>query len=324
MERIGFYLLIVLILNGCTEQNPSTHPPIKISGLSGWPSYTLAFVAEKKGFFAKRDVQVQLLILPDYPESLNTYKQGKVDGWYGVVPDIVMLNAQGIPTLIVYDVDYSNTADLIMSQPEFKTLSELKGKTISFEGFNTFSHLFVLTLLEKAGIHEGEFKAVALPSPQVLPALKLKEIDAGHLYEPAISQAIAAGFKPLAKAGELFPNVMNDVLAFHENVVRKRPDDIRAIVQALIEAKEFVDTHPQEAFNILSQAEGMSPEEIEANFKKLHFLSHIENIEAFKPNGDLFIIGNKAIDFYKQRGQLPKKPSLEAMIEGQFVSNTRP
>jgi NitT/TauT family transport system substrate-binding protein len=319
IRHLLWLLVILLALVGCTEPTPPSQLPIKISVLNGWPSYMLAFVAEKKGFFAKQGVQVQLLLLPDYPESLLAYKKDQVDGWYGVVPDMVMLNAQGMPTVIVYDVDYSDTADLIVSQPKFKELSELKGKKVSFEGFNTFSHLFVLTMLEKVGIHEGEFKAVVLPSPQVLSALKSGEIDAGHLYEPAISEAIAAGFKPLAKAGDLSPNVINSVLAFHEEVVKNRPEELRRIIRALTETQEFAHAHPQEAFSIMAQAEGLSLEEITTSSQKLHFLNRAENIEAFKPHSTLFLVGQQSIDFYEERGQLLKKPSLESMVDGQFV-----
>lgn len=330
-RTLFFILLTILIIGGgtlslskgCTGKTPPSQPPINISILNGWPFYALAFVAEQQGFFAKHGVKVKLLLAPDYPESLRLYETGKVEGWYGVLPDIIMLNAKGIPTTVVYDLDYSDTADLIVGRPEFKELSALKGKTISFEGFNTFSHLFVITMLEKAGLHEGEFKAVALPSPQVLAALKSGKIDAGHIYEPASSQALTAGFKALAKAGDRLPNVMNDVLAFQTNLVKTRPHEIRAIVQALLEAKEFAQVNSKEAFRIMAQAEGMSPEEMETNSKKLYLLSLAENIAAFKPGGALFTLGQEIIDFYEQKGQLRQKPPLDEIIDGQFVSAVR-
>lgn len=330
-RTLFFILLTILIIGGgtlslstgCTEKTPPSQPPINISILSGWPSYALAFVAEKQGFFAKHGANVKLLLTPDYTESLHLYETGKVEGWYGVLSDMIMLNAKGIPTTVVYDLDYSDTADLIVGRPEFKELSALKGKTISFEGFNTFSHLFVITMLEKAGIHEGEFKAVALPSPQVLAALKSGKIDAGHIYEPASSQAVAEGFNTLAKAGDRLPNVMNSVLAFQANLVKNRPAEIRAIVQALSEAKEFAQTNPKEAFGNIAQAEGGSPEEMETNSKKLHLLSLAENIAAFKPGGALFTLGQEIIDFYEQKGQLYQKPPLDKIIDGQFVFAVR-
>jgi NitT/TauT family transport system substrate-binding protein len=47
-----------------------------------------------------------------------------------------------------------------IGQSTLNSLSDLKGKKISFEGINSFSHLLVQKLLEKAEIKEGEFQSI--------------------------------------------------------------------------------------------------------------------------------------------------------------------
>jgi len=201
-------------------------------------------------------------------------------------------------------------------------LSELRGKTLSFEGFNTFSHLFVVMMLEQAGIHEGEFKAVNLESTQVLTALKSGEIDAGHIYEPYSSRAIAQGFKILAKAGDI-PNIITDVLILQAEVVKNHPQAVQGVVNALVEARNWLETHPKEAFTLMARAAGTSIAEMETGFKTLHALNLTDNLEAFKPGGTLFTIGQRSIDFYEQKGQLRQKVSLKEIINDQFVAAVR-
>lgn len=62
---------------------------------------------------------------------------------------------------LVYHIDSSQSGDAVISK--LKNLTELKGKKIGAEGINTFSHLFALKALEKAGLDEGnvEFVLVA-------------------------------------------------------------------------------------------------------------------------------------------------------------------
>ncbi|MCH8062364.1 MAG: ABC transporter substrate-binding protein [Chloroflexi bacterium] len=53
-------------------------------------------------------------------------------------------------------VDFSDGGDIIYSRTDIKGVKDLKGKTISLYGFDDFSYLFVLALLDKFGLKEEE------------------------------------------------------------------------------------------------------------------------------------------------------------------------
>ncbi len=318
MLRMAFVLFIFLVMSGCTEKI-SPQLPLKIAILTNFPGHNYAFIAQEKKLFAQHGVKVELVPHSSQPSASDAYKKSDTDGLFVPFTDAIVFNALGIPTVVVYCTDYSETADLIIGRSELNHLSELRGKTISFEGFNTFSHLFVVILLEKIGIYEGEYKAVNLESSQVLAALKAGKIDAGHIYEPDSSRAIAEGFKVLASAGDI-PNIITDVLVFRADVVKNRAKEIQGVVSAIAEAREFVENHPTEAFTIIAQATANSVTEVETSFKTLHALRLAENIEAFQPGGALFTMGQRIVDFYQAKGQLSQKISLDKIINGQFVT----
>jgi NitT/TauT family transport system substrate-binding protein len=233
-----------------------------------------------------------------------------------------MMNAQGIPAKVVCVADYSDSGDVLIGKPNFRSIADLKGRKVSFEGINTFSHLFVLKLLEKAGLKESDVRFANIPALNVLEALEKGEIDAGHTWEPVTSQAIKKGYKILGKAGDL-PGIITDVLAFHPKVVQERPDEVKRIVTSLLEARDFIYSNREEALEIMSKAEGMSKKEMEEGIKGVYHPDRKENIEDMKKPKDtrsLHGSGEIIIDFYLKKGQLSRIPDINAIIEPGFLS----
>ncbi|MBI4708108.1 MAG: ABC transporter substrate-binding protein [Candidatus Omnitrophica bacterium] len=320
-EVIIFLLIAVVIMSGCFCSQKEPKKPIKI-GISVWPGYAHAFISQEKGFFKKNGVDVELILKKEQYESLELYRDGGCDGVFSVMPDIVRVNSEGIPTRVVYIVDYSTTGDVIIANPKIDSLTDLKGKTISFEGVNSFSHIFVLESLEKAGIKEADVYFKLVPSHQVLAELEKGSIDAGHTWNPTKTEAIKKGYKIIAYAKEA-PDIIIDVLAFNDNIIKQRPDEIKAIVKSLLEARDFIYSNKEEAIKIMGQAEGMSKEamidgldgiiqpDLKANFLDMVGLSGKESRIARSMH---FIS-----EFYIKRGQLSQVFTPAEIIAPEFI-----
>lgn len=308
-------LLTFISLVSCTK-TPS--PPLKIS-LDIWPGYAHIFIAQEKGFFEKQGVNVDLILKSTSVESKQLFDTNKVDGRLGVFSDVIVANIEGIPTRAVYMTDHSDTGDVIIGQANIASLADLKGKTVAFDGVETFSHMFVVGSLERVGVHLGEYKAVNLAAQKVAEALSAGTIDAGHTWEPTTSEALAKGYKILAKAGDI-PGVITDVLAFHTEVLETRTEDVQKVVRALVEAQDFFITHEAEAIKIMAQAMNMSETAMREGIKGVHNPNLQENIAAMQAGGALFQSGEIAIQFYTDRGKLFKKLDIGTFIDARFVS----
>ena len=326
MKRIIIFLsilLLICVVTGCADkaEKAKDDGPIKI-GVLVWPGYAHAFIAEKKGIFEKNGVNVELVLKKGISDLLETYKNGEIDGILILVPDVIMFNAEGVPTRIVCVIDYSDTGDFIVGKPEYNSLADLKGKTVSFEGVNTFSHMFVLKALENVGLNETDVRFENVPALDVLKAMKEGRIDAGHTWNPTKSQALKAGYKILGKAGDT-PGVLTDILAFNSKIIKEKPEKIRAIVKSMLEARDFVYTNRAEAIAIMAKAENMTEEEMADGVDGVRHPDLKENVEAMKKTEELTSIyhsGEYIARFFLNRGQLSQLPDLSEMIEPRFIN----
>ena len=299
--------------------------PIKI-GISVWQGYAHAFVAQKKGFFGKNNVSVELVFKKGIAESIELYKNGEVDGVFNVFADMILINLKGIPTKVVYVPSYSESGDVIIGKAEFNSIADLKGKTISFQGVNTFSNLFVLKALEKAEIKEAEVQFQEIPGMDVLNAMEEGKIDAGHTWEPVISEALKKGYKILCKASDT-PGIITDVLAFNSKIIEERPDDVQHIVKSLLEAKDFINSNKDEAIDIMAKAEGVDRVEVQRGIDtEVHMLDLNENIEAMKKSentASLYVSLKVITDFYVKRGLISEAQVTEGIIEPKFIEGIK-
>ncbi len=320
LSLLALILAFGLLAEGCTPKKAKEKTPIKIA-LNVWPGYAHAFIAQE-GTFKRHRVDVELILKKGITESTRLYKNAEADGIFNVFTDIIMMNAQGIPIKVVYVADYSDEGDVLIGKPNFRSIADLKGRKVSFEGINTSSHLFILKLLEKAGLKESDVGFANIPASNVLEALEKGKIDAGHTWKPMIAQAIKKGYKILGKAGDL-PGIITDVLAFHPKVVQERPDEVQRIVTSLLEARDFIYSNREEALEIMSKAEGMSKEEMEEGIKGVHHPDRKENIEAMKKSKDtksLHCSGEIILDCCLKKGQFSRIPDINAIIEPGFLS----
>lgn len=251
------------------------------------------------------------------------YKDRKVDGILEIYSNIISMLVKGIPSTVVYVVDYSTTGDAIIGRKELTSLADLKGRKVSFDGINTASHLYVLKALENVGLNESNTQFAVLESTEVLLAIKNGSIDAGYAWEPDISNAVTQGYRVLSTAGDI-PGSITDVLAFHPQVVAERPQDVQAVVKSLVEAQTFAITHNVEALAIMAQAMSHSPEEISAGITGVVHLDLQANIVAMTRSEaptSLYGSGEFFTRFLLNRGQLVKMPDLDQLIDARFVQH---
>ena len=307
--------ICILGLMGCGSK-PVQKEPIRIA-INVWPGYAHAYLAQEKGFFEKNNVEVELILEESISESLRLFTNGEVDGCFNVFADIIIANAKGIPAKVVCIMDYSDTGDVIIGKPDIQSLAGLNGKTVSFEGINSFSHIFVLRALEKAGIHESDIRFENINASDVLTALEENRIDAGHTWEPAKSQALKKGYKILAKAGDN-PGIITDILMFTPKIIEERPDEIRAIVKSLFEAQDYLKDYRDEAVKIMANKMGMSNEEMIAGIEGVYQPNLKENSELLTTS--LYTTGELIADFYLKRGQLSHTMEIKDIVEPKFVA----
>ncbi len=325
-----FQIVIALLLSatalaGCSKIEPQ-NKPIRIA-LSTWPGYAHAFIAREKGFFKQNGVDVELFFKREYFDALSLYRSGAVDGILEVFTDAIYHNSEGVPSKVVCVTDWSDSGDVIVARPDIGSALDLKEKPVGIEGINTFSHMFVLSALTKAGLKEEDLRFEIVAAQEVPKALDERRIVAGHTWEPAKSEALGKGYKILAKAGDI-PGIITGVLAMRSDVTEKRGKEIRGIVQALFQARDFVQYNRIEAVAIMAKAEGMTPEEMDRGLNGLTQPGREQNKLAMEKRHDedsrsdslcLFTIGRTIYAFYGKRGRYFSETDLDEIVDPEFL-----
>ncbi len=320
-------LLILIILAcfiswGCSkvEHKGAIQKPITI-GADAFPGYAYIFIAKEKGIFKKNGVDVEVVFKQDYLAIHEDFNNGLIDGVFSVYADAISASDQGVPLKVVCVRDQSIKGDVIVARPEITSLEDLKGKTIGVEGINSFSHMFILNVLQKHGIKEGDVLFANVGAQHLVDALEKGDVVAGHTYGAGVAQAKEKGYKFLAYAGEV-QGIITDVLVFDSKVIQNRPEDIKKIVKSLFEALEFQRTNREEALQIMARAIGDTPQSVAEGLDGLKNFDLKENVEAMHPSEEvtnLFGSGKLITEFFIDRGQISTEPDLNQIIDHSFV-----
>ena len=315
--------MMILISNSFTLSKAQTvnNKPIRL-GFPIWVPDFLAYIAQEKGYFKKNNVDVNLTLIQKYGDVANEYANGHLDGTFTVYSDAIIQQSEDIQTKIVYNLDLSYKADAIVGKGH--NLSDVKGKKISVDGINSYSHYFVLKSLEKVGLTEGDVQFADVPVQNVSTGLQKGDIFAGETSEPYISDTVKKGFKILYFAGNI-PGAIADVLAFHSDIVQQRPQDIQNILKSLIEAKADFDNNTLEDIAIMSLKSGLSKEQILEGINKVDILDLNDNMKnSMNKNSNqrtsLYTSGNDIEKFYAERGVISNYPNVDDMVDPQFVT----
>jgi NitT/TauT family transport system substrate-binding protein len=213
------------------------------------PNLTVA-MAQQNGFF--RDEKIEAEIIRMNPNvAVTALATGDID-YCQLFGAVVSGAIAGLPIRIVAGY-LDNWPMTLIAQPEFKTLKDLKGKTLGISSFGATPDLAARMMLKQVGIDpEKEIKILALGSDAArLTALKQRMVDLIVISPPADTQMEKQGYKIMARAYELFSFPYLG-LGTHTRKIKEKPDEVRRIIKATIRANRFIRDNRDEAVRTLA------------------------------------------------------------------------
>jgi len=318
-------IIAVVVIGGLAAYTTSTNvfevstkTPIKIA-INEWLGYANAFIAQEKGFFESKGLDVELVFDRDYTTSQQRFIDGEVSGVFEVLSDTMFKNTQGISSKVVYIMDYSESGDVIVGSTN--SVEGLMGQTIGIEGVNTFSHIFALKTIESYGMSEADVFFKKVTAQDVVKKIDDGTILAGHTWEPSKSEAIKKGYNILSQAGD-FPFLITDVLVFNQNIINERPDDILKIVESMVEAQQFQKSNLDESLRIMAEAENVSVESMAIGLEGVFVTDLNENLKVLNPSNNIILknVLDEIGKYYFERGQITYIPEFDEIVEPRFVN----
>jgi NitT/TauT family transport system substrate-binding protein len=237
-----------------------------------WP----VLIGMKKGFFARRGIELDVVFGPSAPGLVQQLAAGSLDlvAVNGVVEPIHAVE-KGAPVAILRIIGQTPNYAML-AKPGIKSVKELKGKTIAIGGLRDINRIYLDQVLIPNGLREGDYDIMVIGATGArLAALKSGAIDATMLVPPASFEAQKLGFSHIG----LVRDYAGDLPQTGMQVSRRWAESHKQIARDIIAAVNegvgwFYDiANRDEAIEIMATAAKASRPEVAESYD---FLSRIE------------------------------------------------
>ncbi len=288
-------------------------------GIEPWLGYGQWHVAAAKGFFKKAGLDdVQLVNFTEDKDINAALASGQLDAANIATHTAMGMVAAGLPVKIVSLLDFSLKADAILAGADIMSVADLKGKSIAFEE-GTTSDILLNYALSSNGMTINDIVKVPMPAADAGAALIAGRVPVAVTYEPYISAALAQNknIKLLFEAGK-DPGLVSDVLVVRDDVLKKKPGQILAMIKAWDAALADYKANTDADRAIIAKAVGATPDDLKTAFDGVRYYSSAEAAKAFAGDFKTKTFAD-VLKAAKQAGLVTQDVSADSMIDASFV-----
>jgi len=226
--------------------------PLRATYASIGGAFAPLWLAQDKGLFNKYGLAVDLKYMLS-----ATGTQALLAGSTDIVNPATELIEAGLGgAQVAFIIGILNRAVLsVYSKPEYKQLSDLRGKVMGVTLPGSTTDLTAKILFQQAGMTPGKDVQVThlQGMPDIITALTQGRIDAGIVSAPTTLKLRQAGLKELIDVGARNIPMIHAGLATTRAFIKRSPDKVRRYVQAYIEATKIARTDPEQTKQIIAK-----------------------------------------------------------------------
>ena len=224
-------------------------------------------LAQKKGFFREEGIEAELVQLRG-PATKAALLNGEID-YHPGIPAMVSAAIEGVPVKVVACYVPAFPIMLI-ARPEFKSVQELKGKTIMVGSIGAGPHSLARMILKHFGLDpDKDVKFVSGPSSEARLAALTQGLVAGTVATPPFDFfAKKLGLNILARSQELFmwPEAGLNTTT---KKIKEVPDEIKRVIKAGIKANRYIRTEREGTIQFLIEWQKVNKEIAAATYESV-------------------------------------------------------
>lgn len=201
-------------------------------------SFLTGGLALKRGFFRDEGLEVELIRM-NANVSITALSTGDID-YTMVFASVVRGALRGMPMKVVASFMDSST-HLLIARPEYKTIRDLKGKTLAVSNYGATSDVAARMMMKQGGVDpEKELKIIQLGAERGrYAALREGIVDVAVLSPPTDTDAVRSGYRVLSRFYEHFKLPFTGV-GTNLKKLKEKPDEVKRMVKAMVRANRFV------------------------------------------------------------------------------------
>lgn len=320
---------MLVIVSGCGKADNNTQKsdgsnaqPTKISlGFTSWPTNMLAYVAQEKGFFKENGLDVSIKEFSSTTESSNAFLTGSIDMCTYPAPDTIAPISEGADFKVIMMTDKSLGSDGLVVNPQIKDIHDLKGKTVATQLYSV-DHMYLLTLLDEAGMSANDVKIVDMSMPDAGNAFIAGKVDAASIWEPYLSKAVEGGGKLLYSTKDN-PDLVTDCIAASADIIKNNPEAVKAFVKSWNETVEYWKNNREDAEAIIAKHMNVTPKECHEMMDTLVITTAADSVTGFTKADNTAYWGytqQKIAKFLKDLNMIKKDVNASDIIDSTFVN----
>ena len=234
MKRLAVISLALLVSTGAAKAADKVRMSISAIDVS----FLTSGVALKRGMFRDEGLDVELIRM-NANVSIMALSTGDID-YTMVFASVVRGALRGMPMKVVASFMDSST-HLLIARPEYKTIRDLKGKTLAVSTYGATSDVAARMMMKQGGVDpEKELKIIQLGAERArYAALREGIVDVAVLSPPTDTDALRSGYRVLSRFHELFKLPFTG-LGTHFKKLKEKPDEVKRMTKALLRANRFV------------------------------------------------------------------------------------
>ena len=249
--RMAWIALLTLLL-ACS----SVQAQKKITvGYTAVPDFAAAFIAKERGYFDKRKLNVELQFITLTSNIPPALMSDSVQIGGTTPPVLLQAVDSGLDLMAVASgATYDNTKGYIQivarSGSNIKAAADLAGRKFAVPGLGGTLHVLVRRWLTEKGVDPKRVTFIEVPLPQMADVLKGGSVDAVVTGEPFVGRIVQS------QIGTVVPGFSSDMPSGFATVVytatrawaTSHGAEVKAFREALAEAIQFAQAHPEDAY----------------------------------------------------------------------------
>jgi ABC-type nitrate/sulfonate/bicarbonate transport system substrate-binding protein len=242
-------LALILVIAGAAPTFAQTKKvPFSTTGIS---ISELPFkVAHVKGFYREEGLDVETILIRG-AVGMQALLGGSVD-YTSASGSTIAAAVRGLPVKLVF-ISSSKPQFELVSQPQIKSIQELKGKVVGISSRGGSNDLMMQLILQKNGLVPNKDVTTLIVGAQAetVIALRTGRIHAALLTPPRNFMLERDGYNRIAYSGDYMATYANGGIGVTDEKIKSNPGEVLAMVRATIKGLRYSMQNRSEMVNLI-------------------------------------------------------------------------
>ncbi|NKX54811.1 ABC transporter substrate-binding protein [Arthrobacter mobilis] len=266
-------LLVLVLASGCgvgrgsaVELGPGAQ--IKV-GVIPVADFAPIYIAAEEGYFADEGLNVKTQVMQNAAAIAPSVINGQLQFGTAAVPPFLGAVQKGLPLKAVANgtsiaADPAKDPSALVAGPGngITRPKDLEGRTVAVNALSSIVHVTAAAAVKADGGDPAKVTFVAMPFPDMLPALARGAVDAASLVEPFHARSVAEGARVIAHpySKVLQPNGTFTVVFTAQPFIETNPGIVEKFARAVDRASVEAARNPQKVGAVLAKYGKLPPE----------------------------------------------------------------